>query len=183
MNSYDERRSMVWSACDCDDPEKMTTSTRTGQDDSQITAEEYAREIGYPFVVGHTLITFDGDENDCEFDEDAKPIFVRLHDVPLWTAEELAQRRDTRLKCLTCSFTGIFRSEREAMVARDVHEFEHGENGNRRPNHPVCVQHRGDGGRWFTLTCNISLDESGEDTTVEFPRPEDYDKTAVDIGG
>ncbi len=96
-------------------------------------------------------------DGDSQFDEDAEPIFVRLPDVPLWTAAELAKWHDTRLKCGTCLFTEIFTNRREAMVARDVHEFEHGGDELQRLKHPVFVQHR-DGtrnGKWVTQTATL----------------------------
>jgi len=98
--------------------------------------------------------------------------------VPLWTAAELAKRHDTRLKCGTCLFTEIFTNRREAMAARDVHEFEHGGDELQRLKHPVFVQHR-DGtrnGKWVTQTAT-----SEEGITIEYPRPEDYGTTAMDI--
>jgi hypothetical protein len=137
MNSNDEKRSIVWSACGCDDPK---TYQEYEQFDSQDEAEEFARQRGLPFVVGHTLITFNDDEDDWEFDEDVEPVFVRVRGVRLWTAAMLAKRHDTRLKCRACSFKKIFRNRRDALTARDVHQFEHGVDELRKSRHPVFVQ-------------------------------------------
>jgi|HubBroStandDraft_6_1064221.scaffolds.fasta_scaffold392121_3 hypothetical protein len=89
MNSNDEARSIVWSACDCDDPEKLATSTRVEDGDSQAEAEQHARQIGYPFVVGYTLITHPN--GDWEFDEDAEPVFARVRGDYGTTAADVIQ--------------------------------------------------------------------------------------------
>jgi hypothetical protein len=170
MNSYDEKRSIVWMARDTDDP----TGVEEGQVDSQAKAEELARQRGLPFVVGYTLITYSNDEDDWEFDEEAEPIFVRLPDVPLLTDAERARKFEVRTKCLGCPFEQVFASnsfgdnQRAAMDARDVHLFEHG-------GHFVAVQKLSET-RWATIRALI-----GEDGTIEFPSPEEFGLTAMDI--